>query len=447
MRIWRALLVPVVLTIASATLAKQSDTDTHLAARIDQAVAADEARLIEIFKDLHQHPELGFMEVRTANIVARELESLGYSVTRGIAKTGVVGILRNGDGPTVMYRADMDANAVEEATGLAYASKARATRADGVEVPVAHMCGHDAHVTWLLGMARIMAESKAHWQGTLVLVAQPAEELITGARAMVNDGLYSEHGVPVPDYLLGLHTAPLPVGTVFSAGGVRMAGTDQLDVTFHGVGGHGSMPHTTKDPVIMAATAIMQYQTIVSRMVDPLETAVLTVGSVQAGIDNNVIPHEALLKLNLRYFNDSVREQMLTAIDAVNQGIAEAYGAVAPTLVMKGGSRPLVNDQPLIGRLNIALRELLSDRQVVSEFPAGTGSEDMHMLLGEHDQVPYAYLIVGVADPQVFQQALQEGRPVPYAPHGPHYIVDLAAIPLGTRIAATSVLTLLAARQ
>lgn len=242
---------------------------TFMSQIIETSIAKDQGRLIEIFKDIHQNPELGFMETRTAGIVEKELKSLGYEVKTGIGETGVVGILKNGNGPTVMYRADMDANAVKETTGLPYASTKVVKRDDGSETPVMHACGHDAHVTWMLGVAKLMAEHKDLWKGTLIMVGQPAEEPILGAEAMVNDGLYTTHGVPKPDYLFGLHTAPVGVGLVAAATGVRMAGTDQIDITFHGVGGHGSMPNLTKDPVVMAASAVMQYQAIVSRGIDP----------------------------------------------------------------------------------------------------------------------------------------------------------------------------------
>jgi amidohydrolase len=269
-------------------------------------------------KDLHQNPELGFMESRTAGIVAKELQALGYEVKTGIGKTGVVGILRNGAGRVVMFRADMDANAVQEATGLPYESKVRVKMPDGSETPVAHLCGHDAHVTWLIGVAKVMAGAKADWKGTLVLVAQPAEEPVLGAEAMVKDGLYTKHGVPKPDYLIGLHTTPVPTGMVVSKAGDFNAGTDQLDVTFKGVGGHGSSPHLAKDPVLMAATAVVQYQSIVSRAIDPLNAAVITVGSIQAGADNNVIPNSALVKINLRWYDEADRTRMIEGIERIN---------------------------------------------------------------------------------------------------------------------------------
>lgn len=405
-----------------------------LADRVDSLVAADTPRLIEMFKDLHRNPELGFAEVRTARIVAQALTDLRFTVTTGIGGTGVVATLHNGPGPTVMYRADMDALEVEEATGLDYASTG----------PVAHVCGHDAHVVWLLGMARVLAATTADWSGTAVLIGQPAEELITGAQAMIDDGLYDV--APAPDALVAMHTAPIPVGMVIAAAGERMAGTDQLDIVFHGVGGHGSMPQLARDPVVMAALAVVQFQSIVSRTIAPQETAVLTVGAIQAGATHNVIPDQALLKVNLRWFSPQVREQLLTGIRAICNGIARSAGMPddrLPTITMHGGSPPLVNDGALVARVAAALSPVIGAANVVNEVPAATGSEDCHLLKGPHRDVPLAYLLVGVADPQRYADAAAAGRLFPYSPHSPDYLVDLAAIPFGARAAGHVMLRLL----
>ena len=308
------------------------------------------------------------------------------------------------------------------------------------------MCGHDAHVVWMLGMAKAMVALKDQWKGTLVLIGQPAEEVIGGAAAMVKDGLYERHDIPAPDYLLALHTAPMPIGVVAARSGTMMAGTDQIDVTFHGHGGHGSQPHMTKDPIVMAAMAVTQYQTLISRQNNPLDPAVLTVGAFQAGNSNNVIPDSAQLKLNLRFFDTAVQERLRQGIAAINQGIAVANGlpeAQAPELAFKGSSPPLVNDAALLGRVQGYLRGLLGEQRVTDKLPLAMGSEDVHQLKGPHTRVPLAYMLVGVADPQVFQQATRKGLMVPYQAHSPHYVVDLAAIPMGTRLATLSVLSLL----
>lgn len=421
--------------------------------RMNAAIDTDAERLVDIFKDIHRNPELGFMEFRTAGIVEKELRKLGYDVKTGIGKTGVVGILENGEGPIVMYRADMDANAVEETSGLSYASTktVKRTMPDGQEeeVPVGHMCGHDAHTTWLIGVAKAMAEHKSDWHGTLILVGQPAEELISGASAMVRDGLY-ERGVPEPDYLIGLHTMPLPTGLATCNSGPTNAGTDQFDVTFHGVGGHGSSPHLAKDPILMACAAVVQYQFIVSRGIDPLHAAVVTVGSLQAGNDNNVIPGSALVKINLRWYDPKDRELMLTAIERINQSIAAAYGlpeSAYPTTAMKGGSVVLSNDAELAESIAPALRELLGERAVLAEIPKLMGSEDFHHLVIDNEKSRYLFLYVGTAKPEHFQEAQANGKQVPYANHNPDYQVDLAAIPIGVKIGTSALLKLMRAPE
>ncbi len=417
---------------------------TDLIARVDEIVDADTDRLVDLFKDIHRNPELGFEEIQTARLIEKALQNLGFDVTKGIGKTGIAATFRNGPGPVVMYRADMDANAVREETGLDYASTVTATRDDGTQVPVGHLCGHDAHVTWLIGMAHALVSVRDSWSGTVVLIGQPAEELIMGAQAMLDDGLYNF--IPTPDVLIGLHTAPGPVGTVINPPGTRMAGTDQVDVHFHGVGGHGSMPSKTKDPVRMAAQATIEFSSLVSRTVDPSATAVLSVGSIQAGTDNNVIPSEALVKANLRWFEPHVREALLGAIRSTSDSIARSAGMdedKLPGIVMKGGSPPLVNTPDLAESMSASLGEIIGADKVITDMPAVTGSEDAHMLRGPHTDLPFNYLLVGVAAPDVFAEALSRGELVPYYPHNPNYVVDLAAIGFGTKVAAYSVLGLL----
>ncbi len=428
-----------------ASSALQAPLAAALLDSVNAAVDSDTARLTAIFEDLHQHPEIAFTETRTAAIVAKNLRALGFTVTEKIGKTGVVGLLRNGIGPTVWFRADMDANSVREATGLPYAATAKQRLADGSEIDVMHACGHDAHVTWLLGLAKTMVTLKSQWSGTLVVYAQPAEEVGLGAQAMVEDGLW-QRDFPKPDYAFGTHTAPGPVGVVASSPGVRMAGVDQLDVTFYGVGGHGSTPQMTIDPVVMAAQAILAYQTIVSRTLDPQASAVLSVGSVVAGRDNNVIPETALLKLNLRWFTSEVREQMLQRIDTINAGVAAAAGIGAdrmPTRLMKGNSGPLINDKALVARINPSLEALMGSGKVIDQFPAVMGSEDFQEAFKPLG-TPYAFLLVGVAPADLFAKARAAGKPFPYSNHNPDFFVDLAAIPIGAKVNTVAVLSILA---
>lgn len=435
-------LILLLLLISSANYAQINE-----AGMFYKEIKEDSARLVDIYKDIHANPELGFMETRTAGIIEKELKSLGYTVKTGIGVTGVVGVLKNGEGPVVMYRADMDCNAVKETTGLPYASTKVVKREDGSETPVMHACGHDAHVTWLLGIAKLMAAQKDIWKGTLVMVGQPAEEPIMGAEAMVNDGMYSRHGVPEPDYLFGMHTAPIGLGLVAAASGVRMAGTDQIDIIFHGVGGHGSTPQLTKDPVVMAAAAVMQYQAIVSRGIDPKNSAVITVGSIQAGSDNNVIPSSALLKVNLRWFSDADRQLMIQGIRRINEGIARAYNLPEdkmPEMKMKGWSVPLDNDPEITKVVQEALQQLVDDKYILKEdrVPSIMGSEDFHHLVIHNTNKKYCYINIGTAPPERYKKALEEGKQLPFGTHNGDFVVDLAAIPFGTRIGSNALLAI-----
>jgi hippurate hydrolase len=423
--------------------AAASTVPAPLIARVQSVIDADTPRLLEIFKDLHRNPELAFTETRTAEIVARELQALGYEVTTGIGKTGVVGVLRNGPGPTLWVRADMDAIPIKETTGLAWAST-RTQLLNGSQVPVMHACGHDAHVVWLLALAKTMKSLKADWSGTLVVYAQPAEEMIQGAQAMVDDGLW-KRGFPKPDFALASHAIPGPVGSVASAPGTRMAGSDQMDVTFYGVGGHGSAPELAIDPVIMAAQATLAYQTIVSRTVDPQAAAVLTVGAIESGNANNVIPDRATLLLSLRWFDPAVRDRMIARIDEISSGISSGAGMPPekkPTRVMKGSVGPLVNDSALVARVNPSLKALLGEEHVLPQFPAVMGSEDFQEAFAGKD-VPYIFLLNGVAPPEMFASARAAGRAFPFANHNPNFFVDLAAIPLGAKINTVAALALL----
>jgi hippurate hydrolase len=428
---------------AAVASASASALPPELIARVGSLIDADAPRLIEIFKDLHRNPELAFTETRTAEIVARELKALGYEVTTGIGKTGVVGVFTNGPGMVLWVRADMDANAVREATGLPWAST-KTQVVDGAEVPVMHACGHDAHVTWMLALAKAMKTLRAEWSGTLVVYAQPAEEVIEGARAMVDDGVW-ERGFPEPDFALSSHAVPGPVGVVANAAGIRMAGTDQLDVTFYGVGGHGSAPEMSIDPVVMAAQATLGWQTIVSRTLDPQAAAVLTIGAIDAGRDNNVIPDEATLLVNLRWFDRTVRDRMIARIDEIGRGIALGAGMPEdrmPKRVMKGSAGPLINDAELVARVNPTLEALLGAGRVIGQFPAVMGSEDFQEIFAGRE-VPYVYLLTGIAPPAQFEAARARGRPFPFANHNPNFFVDLDAIPLGAKVNTVAALALM----
>lgn len=362
--------------------------------------------LLEIYRDLHQHPELSMQEHRTANIVAEHLERLGYTVTRGVGVTGVVGLLHNGDGPNVMLRADMDALPMAEDTDLPYASSAIATDSDGRSVGVAHSCGHDLHVAWLLGAAHVLAESRAAWSGTAMLVFQPGEETAQGASAMVAD--WEKAGLPRADVVLGQHVTVGAAGTVSYRAGVILSAADSLEVKLFGRGSHGSQPHTSIDPVVMAAATVMRLQTIVSREVAPLDSAVLTIGSLQAGSKENIIPDDATLKLNLRTYDERVRTHMLQAVKRICCAESDASNAPKPPSFTTLSSYPLTeNDHAATERVADAFRAQFGDAALESPTPMAA-SEDFS-IFGRTWKVPYVFWFVGGTDPRVYDQAKTEG--------------------------------------
>ena len=359
--------------------------------------AVDLADLTGIYRDLHAHPELSFAEHRTAGIVAARLRDLGYQTTTGVGRTGVVGVLANGGGPTVLLRADMDALPVLERTGLDYASTERGTSVDGQDVPVMHACGHDAHVTCLLGAAAALAGAAGDWSGRLVLVFQPAEEVGEGAQAMIDDGLFDRFGVP--DVVLGQHVAPMPAGLLGVRSGPAFAAADSLRVMLYGRGGHGSRPEATVDPVLMAAATVQRLHAIVSRELAATDAGVLTVGALRAGTAPNVIPDEAELLLTVRSYDPAVRGKMLAAIERIVAAEAAASGATtAPTVTSLGAFPAVVNDAAACAKVTDAFAAgpgLVIDPGLV------TGSEDVG-LLATAAGAPCAYWLLGSADPAHF---------------------------------------------
>ncbi len=363
--------------------------------------------LAALYRDLHAHPELAFAEHRTAGIVAERLAGLGYQVTAAVGGTGVVGVLANGAGPTVLLRADMDGLPVLEQTGLTYASMGRAEGRDGLEVPVMHACGHDMHVTCLLGAAAELAAARDAWRGTLLLVFQPAEEAGTGARAMLADGLYERF--PVPDIVLGQHVMPLPAGVLAIHGGAAMAAGDAVRIVLHGQGGHGSRPETTVDPVLMAAATVLRLQGVVSGEIAASETAVLTIGALRAGTAPNIIPDQAELLLSLRSFDHKVHDKARAAIDRIVRAEAAASGAPKePEIITEVSFPVLVNDPDASSRLT----ELFNAGGTLTLDPGPvTGSEDVG-LLATAAGVPCAYWFLGGSDPALFAgvTSIEEAR-------------------------------------
>jgi amidohydrolase len=369
----------------------------------------DLGALAALYRDLHAHPELAFAEHRTAAIAAQRLRELGYQVTAGVGGTGVVGVLSHGTGPTVLLRADMDGLPVLEQTGLPYACTGRTTDSAGADVPVMHACGHDMHVTCLLGAAAELAAHRDEWHGTLLLVFQPAEEAGQGARAMLDDGLYTRF--PVPDIVLGQHVMPLPAGVLGVHGGAAMAGADALRVVLHGKGGHGSRPETTVDPVLMAAATVLRLQGVVSREVAAGDTAVLTVGALRAGTASNIIPDEAELLLSLRSYSDKVRDTLHAAIDRIVRAESAASGAPEDPEITTMVSFPvLVNDAAACARLTEAFNAGVG--LTLDPGPV-TGSEDVG-LLATAAGVPCAYWFLGGSDPALFTgvTTIEEARDI-----------------------------------
>ena len=362
--------------------------------------------LESLYKDIHSHPELSMQEKRTAGIAAEHLRSTGFDVTTGIGKTGVVGVLKNGDGPTIMLRADMDALPVLEATGLPYASKVTSTDRDGKTVPVMHACGHDMHVTWLIGAATWFAQHRNGWRGTLMPLFQPAEETGEGAGAMIDDGLFQR--VPKPDVILGQHVMVGSSGVISSRSGVITSAGDSLQIRMFGRGAHGSMPQSSIDPVVMAAATVLRLQTIVSREVAPTDAAVVTVGSLQAGTKENVIPDEAIIKLNVRTFDEDVRRRVLAAIERIVNAEAEASRAPKkPEITPLDRYAFVKNDPDATKRVADAFRSYFPAERVQQTQPT-TASEDFGSF-GTGWHVPSVFWFVGGTDPDLYAKAKKAG--------------------------------------
>ncbi|HEY4545029.1 MAG TPA: amidohydrolase [Pedomonas sp.] len=380
------------------------------AARQSALPAPSKALLTElegIYKDIHANPELPMQERRTAGIAAKWLRKQGYEVSEGIGGTGVVGVLRNGTGPTVLLRADMDALPMQENTGLPYASKKTVTDQDGQQTPVAHSCGHDMHVTWLMGVTRMLAENKDRWSGTVLAVFQPAEETGEGAQAMVDAGMVKRF--PKPDIVLGQHVLPLPAGKVGARVGVMLSMSDNMEVRLFGRGGHGSAPETTIDPVVMAAATVMRLQTVISREIAMADNAAVTVGALLAGSSGNIIPDDALLRLNIRTYDDQVRETVLAAVRRIVNAEAEASGAQKPPAFTMQGHFPLtVNDEQATLKIIDAFKgHFGADR--LQEISPASASEDFTVFARAWG-VPSVYWAVGGVDPQTYAQAQAAGR-------------------------------------
>jgi hippurate hydrolase len=407
-------LVPAVLALLALNVSAQQ---LSLDAMIDRDIAS----LLSTYKTLHAAPELSRREEKTSTFLAGELRKLGFTVTERIGKYqdpqsvsyGVVAVMKNGPGPVVMVRTELDALPVEEKTGLPYASKVKAKNDAGTEVSVMHACGHDIHMTTFLGTAKLLAELKSSWSGTLVMLAQPAEETGEGAAAMLRDNLYTNF--PRPDYAIAVHDKPeLEAGKMGYTPGYAMASATSIDIKIRGVGGHGSAPETTKDPIVVAAQIVMGLQTIVSRENSPLDPAVVTVGSIHGGTRYNIIPDEVDLQLTVRAYREDVRRKVLASIERIVKGVAATAGIPeekAPIVKISEGTGATYNDPVLVDRLVVAFKQVLGEENVV-KLPPVMGSEDFgNFSLGQ--KIPTAIFWLGASDPEKVRANRESGAALP----------------------------------
>ncbi len=434
----------VVLTaMPSAGDEKPADsTGKTLLAEVDERVEKEAPDLEKLYKQLHTNPELSLQEVRTAARMADELTKLGFEVTTKFGATGVVGVLKNGKGPTVLVRTDMDALPVTERTGLAYASKVRTRNKDGIEVGVMHACGHDMHMTCWVGTARTLVALKDRWKGTLVFIGQPAEEIGTGARLMLEAGLYKKF--PKPDYCIALHCdAQREHGTVGFTEGLAMANVDSVDITVKGKGGHGATPHLTVDPIVLAARIVIDLQTLVSRETSPLDPAVVTVGSIHGGTKHNIIPDEVKLQLTVRSTKDKVRKNLLAGIKRIAEGCAKTAGAPEPTVkVDESEFTPALYNDPALTKKTVALFKEILGADRVKERPTIMGGEDFSRY--GRAGVPVFLFWLGTIDPQRVADAAKDGgKPLPSMHSDQYYPVPAPVVRTGVRTMSMAVLNLL----
>ena len=388
----------LICTFLVATAALGQAADPKLAAEVDAVYP----QLEKLYLDLHQSPELSFEEANTSAKLADIARKLGYEVTDHVGGYGVIAVMKNGPGPTVMFRTDMDALPVEEKTGVAYASHVHAKDITGDTVPVMHACGHDIHMSSWVGTATIMAQTRDRWSGTLIMLAQPAEERVSGAKAMVKDGLFTRF--PKPDFAVGAHdSAVLPAGKVGIVAGPAMASSDALEVTIYGKGGHGASPHTTVDPVLIAARSILAFQTLISREKDPIEPGVLTVGSIHGGAKANIIADELKMQISIRAFTPQVRDLLVHGVERIVRAEATAANAPRmPEVKITESTDALVNDPKLVARLvPVIAREL--GPQAIAEVKPVTASEDFSEYL--KPGIPGFFLGVGGVPPAKYQAA------------------------------------------
>jgi amidohydrolase len=410
----------------------------NLQKQIEMNVEKNYGALEKLYIDLHSNPELSQKEERTSAILARELKALGFEVFEKIGGYGVAAVFKNGNGPTLLIRTDMDALPIEEKTDLPYASKSRSVNASGADVGVMHACGHDVHMTVFIGTARVLMESKRSWQGTIVMIGQPSEENGVGARAMIDDKLYDK--VPYPDFALALHNhAGMKAGTIGYSTGAFMASVDMMDITVYGKGGHGAAPHQTIDPIVLSAEMILAFQTIVSREINPLEPSVITVGSIHGGTVYNIIPDQVKLQLTLRSYSDNVRKQVIAAIQNKSKFLALQAGLPEnklPLITWNDSAPATVNNRQLTQKLVVAFERVFKEPNVLEMEPSMIG-EDFSRFASAQKSIPYCMFWLGTVEPTLFDKASADGKPLP-ALHSSTFRPD-PKLTIGTGIKAMAV--------
>ncbi len=423
----------------SALLATAAVVFTPAQAELREDIAKDYGYLEGLYKHFHANPELSFMEVKSAKKMASEFKKLGFAVTEKVGGTGVVAVMENGEGPTVMLRADMDGLPVKEETGLSYASKATGKNRFGEMQPIMHACGHDVHMTSLVGAARRLSAMKDQWSGTLVLIGQPAEEIGLGASAMLNDGLYTRF--PKPDYNIALHdNASLPAGTIAYTSGYALANVDSVDVYVKGIGGHGAYPHTTKDPIVIASGIVTDLQTLVSREVSPLEPAVVTVGAFNAGFKHNIISDQAHLQITVRSYSDDVRDTLLNGIKRIAKAQAISAGLpedLHPVIEMEEDYTPSTYNDPILSERIASMLAVNFGEERVIEIDPVMGGEDFSQFGRTEDKIPGLIFWLGAVDPAKVEASKNGGEALPSL-HSPFY----APIPEPTLKAGVEAMTL-----
>jgi hippurate hydrolase len=375
---------------------------------VDAAVNAEYGQLEALYKDIHAHPELAFQETRTAAKLAEQMRKIGFEVTEHVGKTGVVAVYRNGAGPTILVRTELDALPMEEKTGLPYASHVR-TKWKGEDVGVAHSCGHDLHMASWVGTAKTLVSLKDRWHGTLVFVAQPAEETVSGAQSMIDDGFFKRF--PKPDYAFALHTGPGPYGSIVFNSGPVTSNSDGLEITFKGRGGHGSAPDKTIDPVMMAARFVVDLQSVISREKDPQEFGVVSIGAIQGGSAENIIPDSVLLRGTIRSYKPAVRQKMLDGIRRTAKAVTEMSGAPEADIKITEGGKAVNNDAAVVARTEAMFKTAFGNDRVL-RVPPITASEDFSAFVDAG--IPSMFFFIGVNDPQTFFASLKPGaKPLP----------------------------------